>query len=107
MPKRCRNICSRLQRDNAQLWRFVQRDDIPLTNNAAERELRPYVIWRKCSYGAQSAQGDQFRPKILTVLQTAKKWQLGGLEVLREICTDAVRHGKSDFKFPFNTQLKQ
>lgn len=33
------------------LWRFMSDDDIPLTNNEAERALRGYVLWRKGSYG--------------------------------------------------------
>ncbi|GKQ68972.1 hypothetical protein KAM344_41370 [Aeromonas caviae] len=41
------------------LWRFMDDDDIPLTNNEAERTLRGYVLWRKGSYGV--CRGELFR----------------------------------------------
>jgi transposase len=105
MPKRTRNIGRRLLADNDMLWTFTGREDVPLTHNKAEQALRPYVIWRKSSYSAQSAQGDQFRPQILTVLQTAKRWNLSSLKLLREICTQAIETGRVDFRFPFASEL--
>ena len=49
-------------------WTFLKDGRIPLTNNRAERVIRPYVQWRKTSFASQSAQGDRFRPMVLTVL---------------------------------------
>lgn len=43
------------------LWRFMSDDDIPPTNNEAERALRGYVLWRKGSYGMCSHRGELFR----------------------------------------------
>ena len=45
-------------------WTFLEDHRIPLTNNFAERAIRPYVIWRKLSYSTQSDAGNQFRPMI-------------------------------------------
>jgi transposase len=42
------------------LWLFVHVEGIEPTNNAAERALRPAVIWRRTSLGTQSTQGSQF-----------------------------------------------
>ena len=38
------------------------------TNNAAEREVRHAVCWRKTSYGTDSAAGSRFVERILTVI---------------------------------------
>lgn len=45
------------------LWRFMENDEIALTNNEAERALRGYVLWRKGSYGVWSHRGEQFRQR--------------------------------------------
>ena len=55
------------------LWTFASRDGVEPTNNHAERELRPFVLWRKRSYGAQSDRGDRFAERIMTVAHTARK----------------------------------
>lgn len=51
------------------LWRFMNNDDIPMTNNETERVLRGYVLWRKGSYGVCSHRGE------LSLVEMAK--QLG------------------------------
>jgi transposase len=35
-------------------WTFVEQDGVKPTNNAAERALRPAVVWRQHSFGANS-----------------------------------------------------
>ena len=42
------------------------------TNNAAERALRPAVIYRKLSFGTQSAAGSRYLERILTVSETCR-----------------------------------
>src|SRR4029434_10586951 len=37
------------------LWTFVRHDGVEPTNNAAERAIRPGVLWRQGSVGTQSA----------------------------------------------------
>lgn len=53
--------CRQLLKDQALLWTFLKADNIPLTNNEAERRLRGYVLWRKGSYGVGSHRGELFR----------------------------------------------
>ncbi len=36
------------------------------------RNLRPAVLWRKVSFGNQSAKGEQFVERILSVVETLK-----------------------------------
>ena len=43
------------------------------TNNASERALRHAVIWRKLSFGTQSAGGSRFVETMLTVMETCRQ----------------------------------
>ena len=47
--------------------------EVELTNNANERALRHAVIWRKLSFGTQSARGSRFVETMLTVIQTCRQ----------------------------------
>ncbi|WP_270816055.1 IS66-like element ISAs21 family transposase, partial [Aeromonas sp. QDB23] len=71
--KRYRGRCQLLLKDDEMLWRFMENDEIALTNNEAERALRGYVLWRKGSYGVWSHRGEQFRQRILSLVETAKR----------------------------------
>jgi transposase len=42
------------------LWTFVRFEGVEPTNNAAERAIRPGVLWRKGSFGTYNAQGSRF-----------------------------------------------
>jgi transposase len=80
------SFCGDLLKREAALWRFVTRAGVEPTNNAAERALRPAVLWRKGSYGTQSASGSRFVERMLTVAATCQQQQ-------RDLCTyltDAV-----------------
>jgi transposase len=52
------------------LWTFVRVEGLEPTNNAAERALRPAVIWRKSCYGTQSGLGSRFVERMLSVRAT-------------------------------------
>ena len=64
------------------LWTFTQVDGVEPTNNAAERALRPAVLWRKGSFGTQSDAGARFVERILTVAATCKQQGRGLLDFL-------------------------
>jgi len=49
--------CQQLLNVEPALWLFVTVEGVEPTNNAAERAIRPAVLWRRCSYGSQSAAG--------------------------------------------------
>jgi transposase len=59
----CRNILQW----RAALWTFVDTPCVEPTNNLAERTLRGFVIWRKISFGTQSARGSRYVERIMTV----------------------------------------
>jgi transposase len=55
------------------LWTFVQHEKVAPTNNAAERAIRPAVLWRKGSFGTDSPDGSRFAERILTVTTSLKQ----------------------------------
>ena len=55
------------------LWTFVDVKGVEPTNNASERALRHAVIWRKLSFGTQSAAGSRFVETLLTVVETCRQ----------------------------------
>jgi transposase len=83
----CRDILKRRQA----LWTFVQLEGVEPTNNAAERAIRPGVLWRKGSFGTQSAQGSRFVEAMLTVVATLKQQHRNPLDYLMAACEAALR----------------
>ena len=83
----CRDI---LQRREA-LWTFVQVDGVEPTNNAAERSLRPGVLWRKGSFGTQSEDGSRFVENMMTVVATLKQQKRNVLAYLTAAHEAALR----------------
>lgn len=81
-----RGFCRELLRLWPALWTFLEVEGVEPTNNAAERALRPAVLWRKGSFGTQSDAGDRFAERILTVAATCRQQ---GRDLLAYL-TDAV-----------------
>jgi transposase len=52
------------------LWTFLGVGDLEPTNNAAERALRPAVLWCKGCYNTQSEANSRCVDRILTVRAT-------------------------------------
>ena len=55
------------------LFCFVNAEGVEPTNNAAERAIRPAVLWRKGSFGTDSPNGSRFVERILTAVTTLKQ----------------------------------
>jgi transposase len=70
---RVRGFCRELWEYRERLWVFVEVEGVEPTNNAAERSLRHAVIWRKLSFGTQSAAGSRFVERMLTVIETCRQ----------------------------------
>lgn len=68
-----RSFCKELWEHRGHLWTFVDVAGVEPTNNAAERALRHAVIWRKLSFGTQSASGSRFVERLLTVIETCRR----------------------------------
>lgn len=67
------DLCKELWDHRAHLWTFVEVEGVEPTNNAAEQALRHAVIWRKLSFGTQSARGSRFVERMLTVIETSRR----------------------------------
>ena len=63
------------------------------TNNLAERQIRPNVLWRNNSFGTQSEAGSRFAERIMTVIATLKQQHRNVLDYLTEAC-DAINWGR-------------
>ncbi len=81
--------CRQLLQVEPALWTFVHTPRVEPTNNAAERALRPAVIWRYTSFGAQSQAGSEFVSRLLTVNTSLKAQGRSVLEFLTQSCQSA------------------
>ena len=82
----CRNLLKR----EAALWTFVWEAEVEPTNNRAERALRRAVLWRRRSFGTQSAAGSQFVERILTAVTTLRQQRRDVLDYLTAACAAAI-----------------
>jgi transposase len=80
-------MCRELHEHRAWLWTFVRCEGLEPTNNAGERALRHAVIWRKLSFGTQSAGGSRFAETMLTVIETCRQQRRNAFNYL----TTAIR----------------
>jgi transposase len=99
----CRDILKRRQA----LWTFVQVAGVEPTNNTAERSIRPGVLWRKGSFGTQSAAGSCFVESMMTVVTTLKQQQRNVLEYLTAACEAALRSEAAPSLLPASAQQSQ
>ncbi len=79
--------CKHLLKYEQGLWVFLVYPGTPLTNNEAERCLRGSVILRKICFGTSSYRGEQFRSRVLSLVEICKKRGLSALDVISEIVT--------------------
>jgi len=91
---RCRHsktsgLCQELLQNRERLWTFGEQEGVEPTNNASERALRPAVIWRKLSFGTQSASGSRFVETLLSVIETCRQQ---GRDVFAFVTKSLERH---------------
>jgi len=72
------------------LWAFVDRSDVDPTNNLAERDLRPFVLWRGTSHGTQSERGERYAERIMTVTHTLRKQHRSVFQYLHHACANQL-----------------
>jgi transposase len=92
LPK-TEGTCREIFRLRQALWTFVRHPEVEPTNNAAERAIRPGVLWRKGSFGTQSAEGSRFVEVMMTVVATLKQQHRHVLDYLTTAC-EAALHGE-------------
>jgi transposase len=72
--------CQEIFKLRQALWTVVRHEGVEPTNNAAERAIPPGVLWRKGSFGTQSAAGARFVEAMMTVVATLKRQHRNVLE---------------------------
>jgi transposase len=87
-------VCREILKVYDALWTFVRVEGVEPTNNAAERAIRPGVLWRKGSFGTQSAHGSRFVEAMMTVVATLKQQHRNPLDYLTAAC-EAVLQGEA------------
>jgi len=100
-------MCRDILKWREALWTFVQVEGVEPTNNTAERAIRPGVLWRKGSFGTQSAEGSRFVESMLTVVATLKQQQRNVLEYLTAACEAALRGEAAPSLLPACDQQSQ
>ena len=72
-----------MRRHRGDLFRFVRRREVPYTNNACERALRPSVIFRKVTGGFRAEWGAKVYAAAATVIATGRLHRRTALDALR------------------------
>lgn len=85
--------CRQILKFEPALWLFVTVEGVEPTNNAAERAIRPAVIWRRTSFGSQTQAGSHFIQRMLTVVTTLKSQRRNVLQFLTQAIS-ATRQGQ-------------
>lgn len=79
-------LCWQLKQQWEALWTFAQVEGVEPTNNAAERALRPGVLWRKGSFGSQSQRGSRFAEVMMSVAASCRQQKRNLLGFLMAAC---------------------
>ena len=93
--RRAAALCRGILRFEPAMWTFVRVIGVEPTNNAAERALRPVVLWRKSSYGSRSTVGHAFVERMLTVVATLRQHGRNVLDFLHDACLASIRRAAS------------
>jgi transposase len=80
-------FCANLLELEPALWTFVRVEGVEPTNNAAERALRPAMLWRRRSFGCHSEAGCRFVERVLTVVQTLRLHKRRVIDYLADAIT--------------------
>jgi transposase len=86
-------LARRLQREMASLWVFLSEAGVEATNNRAERALRFAVLWRKRSNGTDSAKGNRWVERSLSLRHTCRQLGQSTYPILVEALT-SLFHGR-------------
>lgn len=90
-----KGTCRQIRSLGDALWTFVRVAGIEPTNNAAERALRRAVMWRRTSFGTQSAEGSRFVERILTVVTSLRQQGRDVLGYLSAACASTTHNDAS------------
>jgi transposase len=99
-PHSMRGTCRELYKHRQWLWTFLRHEGVEPTNNAGERALRHAVIWRKLSFGTQSAAGSRFVETMLTVIETCRQQRRNAFAFLTAAVQSHLAHQSAPSLLP-------
>ena len=100
-------VCRELLKVYDALWTLVRVEGVEPTQNTAERAIRPGVLWRKGSFGTQSAQGSRFVEAMMTVVATLKQQHRNVLAYMTEACQAAHTGLPAPSLLPRHTEAEE
>ncbi len=103
--RKVRATCRDLLQGERAMWTFARVPGVEPTNNAAERALRPAVLWRKGCFGTQSERGNRFVERILTVAATLRQQRRNIADFMTRACEAALHHTRSPSLLPSRAML--
>jgi transposase len=84
-----RNLVERLIREKEGVLAFAFNEDVPFTNNLAERDIRPAKVKQKMSNGFRTFEGAEIYARIEGFVSTSRKHKRN---VFSELCTTFDGH---------------
>ena len=95
-PDKAQALARELLNDWDSFWVVLEHPHLPLTNNEAERALRPWVILRRVSQGTRTEQGSRAFCALASVIDTCRRRGLSPWPYL----TDALRQRRQGLPAP-------
>lgn len=80
-----RNLLARLSKYRDSVLLFAKLEEVPFTNNQAERDIRPVKVKQKVSGGFRSADGSQSYTQIYSFTSTMRKMKRQVFQELRSV----------------------
>ncbi len=84
-----KRVQTRIRNQRANLLTALLYEDVPLTNNQAERDLRGLVIQRKISGSSQSTKGAEVTAVLTSIVSTLNKRQINLLDGINQLIRGA------------------
>lgn len=84
--------CQTILKVESMLWTFTRMEGIEPTNNAAERSIRPAVLWKKRSFGVESERGCQYVESMLSIWATSRLNGVNPIAFLKELICSYRAH---------------
>jgi transposase len=84
--------CATILKVESLLWTFAGVEGIEPTNNAAERAIRPSVLWKKRCFGVESERGARYVEAMLSITATCQCNGLNVVDYLKQLMTAHRSH---------------
>ena len=82
LSKDAQAVQTRIKNQDKNLLTALRHADVPLTNNHAERQIRPLAVMRKISGGSRSSKGAATHAVNLSVVQTLVLYRLNQISAM-------------------------